>query len=296
MSKSGAVERRVVLIAGPTASGKSALALDKAAELDGVIVNADSMQVYNVLNVLTARPDGDDLRKAPHHLYGFVPPSVRFSTGAWVEAVKRLLARQDVAERSLFFVGGTGLYFLALIKGFSAMPAVPDEIVQRWNAEIEGLDRAGRGALLNRLDPLMGQQLSEPDPQRVVRALSVLEATGRSLAEWQADTEGSLLAGAELERIVLDPDRGLLRRRIAERFDWMLDHGAVEEVQALLALGLAEDLPAMKAIGVPQIREWLAGRISRDEVIELSVNATRQYSKRQRTWFRKQMADWEWRG
>lgn len=285
----------MVLIAGPTASGKSALALDKAADLDGIIVNADSMQVYDVLNVLTARPEADDLTRAQHFLFGFVPPSVRFSTGAWVEAVRALLARPEMEGRPLIFVGGTGLYFQALTKGFSAMPVVPDEIVQRWNAEIEGLDRAGRGAILMRHDPLMGVQLKEPDPQRVVRALSVLEATGRSLAHWQAESEGGLLAGAELERIVLDPDRGLLRQRIADRFDWMLDHGAVEEVEELSALDLAADLPAMKAIGVPQIRDWLAGRITREDVVELSVNATRQYSKRQRTWFRKQMADWEWR-
>lgn len=285
----------MVLIAGPTASGKSALALEKAAELDGVIINADSMQVYVVLNVLTARPPAADLARAPHYLYGYAPPSVRFSTGTWLNAVYGVVDHPDVAGRPLIFVGGTGLYFQALIKGFSATPNVPDTVFQKWSDRVAGLDRDGRRALLDQYDAKMSARMREPDPQRVVRVLSVMAATGRSLADWQDVPNPGLLADAAVDRIVLNPDRDVLRQRIAERFARMMDHGAVEEVEALLALKLTEDLPAMKAIGVPQIRDWLDGKITRDEALELSVNATRQYSKRQRTWFRKQMADWEWR-
>lgn len=284
-----------MLIAGPTASGKSALALEKAIELGGVIVNTDSMQVYDVLNVLTARPSAKNLAQAPHYLYGHAPPSVRFSTGTWLTAISEVSDLPDVEGKPLIFVGGTGLYFQALINGFNATPEVPAAIFQQWNDRVAGLDREGRKALLDAHDPKMSARMREPDPQRVVRVLSVMEATGRSLADWQDVRNGGLLSDASVEKIVLNPDRELLRHRIAARFEWMFDNGAVEETQALLALGLPGDLPAMKAIGVAQIGAWLNRELSRDEAIELSVNATRQYSKRQRTWFRKQMADWEWR-
>ncbi|MCB1517437.1 MAG: tRNA (adenosine(37)-N6)-dimethylallyltransferase MiaA [Hyphomicrobiaceae bacterium] len=286
--------RQAVLIAGPTASGKSAMALKLARERDGIVVNADSMQVYDVLNVLTARPGADELAQAPHRLYGFVPPDERFSTGRYVEAVSDLLANVT-AGRTLIFVGGTGLYFEALTKGFTEAPKIDPAIVGKWSALVAGLDAAGRAALLERHDPEFAGKLKVADPQRVVRALSVKEATGRSLAGWQTDTQPALLRDFTLERIVLDPDRDDLRARIRRRFEKMLEIGAVEEVRALLDLNLDPKLPAMKAIGVREIASWQFGGIGREEAVERAVIASAQYAKRQRTWFRHHMQDWGWR-
>ena len=285
-------QKRAVLIAGPTASGKSALALARARAMGGVIVNADAMQVYDVLRVLTARPAPAAMAGIPHLLYGTVSPAVRFSTGDWLRAVAELLPQQ--AGRPLIFVGGTGLYFDALTRGFAAVPQVPEAVLREVEAELAGLDRAARGRLLAERDPETAALLRAPDPQRVARALAVLKATGRPLARFQREGQPGLLAGYALERIVLNPDRAVLRERIAARFERMLATGAVEEVEALLALRLDPGLPAMKAIGVREIADWLAGRSTRAEAVVRAVTATRQYAKRQRTWFRNRMGDWIW--
>lgn len=290
---SGAPKRRAVLIAGPTASGKSALALARARASNGVIVNTDAMQVYDVLRVVTARPSVNDEAQAEHRLYGFVSPAERFSTGGWASAVEKLIQETDPA-RPLIFVGGTGLYFEALTNGFAEVPAIPPEIVAEAEKEIQGLDAENRARLIAERDPVMAGRLKAPDPQRVVRALAVLKATGRSLASYQDAAQTGLLEGFAVERLVLNPDRDVLRERIARRFETMFSGGAVEEVEALLAMGLDPALPAMKAIGVREIAEVLAGRMGEDEAIELAVIATRQYAKRQRTWMRNRMGDWEW--
>jgi tRNA dimethylallyltransferase len=279
-----------VLIAGPTASGKSALALEMAREQGGVIVNTDALQVYGVLRLVTARPSAIETELAPHRLYGDVHPSVRFSTGDWARAAMRVI--DEEAGRPLIFVGGTGLYFEALISGFADVPEVPPEIVREVEAEIAGLDGEARWRLIAARDPVIAARLKAPDPQRVTRALAVLKATGRSLATFQDEVHTGLLDGFEVERMVLDPDREVLRARIAARFAGMMSSGAIEEVQALLALELDPSLPAMKAIGVPEIAALLAGEIQEDEAIERAVTATRQYAKRQRTWFRNRMTDW----
>ncbi len=280
------------MIAGPTASGKSALALEKARTTGGVIVNTDAMQVYDVLRVVTARPSDDDLAAAPHLLYGHVPPAKRFSTGDWLRAVTALLS--ELGERTAIFVGGTGLYFDALTKGFAEVPEVPPDIVREVEAELAGLDRAARARLIAERDPETARLLKAPDPQRVARALAVLKATGRPLAQFQREAQRGLLEDYAVERIVLNPERGVLRGRIAQRFEGMLGAGAAEEVEALLALNLDPKLPAMKAIGVREIGDWLAGRASREEAVERAITASRQYAKRQRTWFRNRMADWTW--
>lgn len=282
------------MIAGPTASGKSALAVEKAQALGGIVINADAMQVYDVLRLLTARPSPGDMGGVPHLLYGSVSPAVRFSTGEWLRAVADLVAKQD--DRPLVFVGGTGLYFDALQKGFADVPEVPPEVVAEVEAELAGLDGAARGRLIAERDPETAALLRAPDPQRVARALAVIKSTGRSLASFQSTTTRGLLDGYELERIILNPERDVLRGRIADRFVSMLDEGAVAEVQDLLALNLDPKLPAMKAIGVREISAWLAGDLSREEMVERAVIATRQYAKRQRTWFRGRMADWTWLG
>jgi tRNA dimethylallyltransferase len=285
-------ERRAVLIAGPTASGKSALALDLARQQGGVIVNTDALQVYDVLQLLTARPSEIEMAGVPHRLYGTVHPSIRFSTGEWARAAAAVI--ESDADRPLIFVGGTGLYFDVLTTGFAGVPEVPAEALAAATAEVEGLDREGRGRLIAARDPLVAGRLRAPDPQRVIRALAVLNATGRSLASYQDEAQKGLLDGFVLERLVLNPDRELLRHRIARRFETMFSSGAVEEVEAVLALALDPGLPAMKAIGVPEITAMLAGELEQDEAIERAVIATRQYAKRQRTWFRNRMADWNW--
>ena len=287
-----APRRQAVLIAGPTASGKSALALEKARQTGAAIVNADAMQVYDVLRILTARPSVEEMGEAPHFLYGTVPPSERFSTGDWLRAAGEILRDTEMASRPLIFAGGTGLYFDALINGFAEVPAVPAEITRQVESEVAGLDREGRAKLLAESDPDMAGRLQAHDPQRVVRALSVLRATGRSLASFQGTAQAGLLEGFDIERLVLNPDRDVLRERIAHRFEGMFESGAVEEVRVLRALDLDPSLPAMKAIGVREISDWLDGRMSRHEAIERAIVATRQYAKRQRTWFR--MADWTW--
>lgn len=285
-------EKRAVLIAGPTASGKSALALDLARQQGGVIVNTDALQVYEVLQLLTARPSEIEMAGVQHRLYGVVHPSVRFSTGQWARAAAAVIEAE--ADRPLIFVGGTGLYFDVLTSGFADVPEVPAEAMVAAAAEVEGLDREGRGRLIAARDPLIAGRLRAPDPQRVIRALAVLNATGRSLASFQDTAQTGLLDGFVLERLVLNPDRELLRQRIARRFETMFSSGAVEEVEALLALHLDKSLPAMKAIGVPEITAMLAGELEQDTAIERAVIATRQYAKRQRTWFRNRMADWNW--
>jgi len=286
--------KRAVLIAGPTASGKSALALANARESGAVIVNADAMQVYGVLRVLTARPSDAEMAEVPHLLYGAVPPDRRFSTGDWMRAVAESMRSPRTAGRPLIFVGGTGLYFDALVHGFAEVPPVPAGVTRDIEDEVRGLDRAGRERLLAERDPEMAVRLQAHDPQRVVRALAVLKATGRSLAHFQTAGQAGVLDGFALERLVLNPDRDVLRERIAQRFGSMFESGAVEEVKALLALDLDPSLPAMKAIGVREIAGWLEGKISRQRAIDLAVTATHQYAKRQRTWFRSRMSDWTW--
>ena len=284
--------KRAVLIAGPTASGKSALALRRAAESGGVIVNTDALQVYDGLRLLTARPGDDELAQASHRLYGTVAPERRFSTGDWARAAAENIA--GVGGRTLIFAGGTGLYFEALTNGFADVPEVSADDVAWAEAEVAGLDGEARGRLIAERDPVVAARLKAPDPQRVIRALAVLRATGHSLASFHDAIQTGLLDGYEIERIVLNPDRELLRQRIATRFEAMLEDGAVEEVEALLARDLDPSLPIMKAIGVREIGDWLAGRSSREAMIDRAVIATRQYAKRQRTWFRARMADWTW--
>jgi tRNA dimethylallyltransferase len=285
-------DKRAVLIAGPTASGKSALALKLAQERDGVIVNTDALQVYDVLRLLTARPSDAELALAPHRMYGTVSPARRFSTGEWARAAADVIDAES--DRTLIFAGGTGLYFDALISGFADVPEVSAEAVTAAEAEVAGLDREARGDLIARRDPLIAERLKSPDPQRVIRALAVLDATGRSLASYQDEAQKGLLDGFAVERLVLNPDRDVLRHRIARRFETMFEQGAIEEVRALLSLGLDPSLPAMKAIGAPEIAAMLSGELSEREAIERAVIATRQYAKRQRTWFRGRMGDWTW--
>lgn len=283
-----------VLIAGPTASGKSAMALAVARRTGGVVINADSMQVYAVLRVLTARPDEAETAAAPHMLYGHVAPSTAYSTGEWFRDVGKLIEDGALAGRRPIFVGGTGLYFRALLGGLSEMPEIPAHVRDRWRYKLkeEGPDRLHR--ILMREDAAVALQLRPTDGQRIVRALEVLETSGRSIRYWQSLTGTPLVDADTATRIVIDVDRAVLHRRIEARFDAMVGEGALEEVKAIRALHLDPALPAMKAIGVPELSAALDGQISMTEAIERAKAATRQYAKRQLTWFRNQLGpEWE---
>ncbi|NMA99058.1 MAG: tRNA (adenosine(37)-N6)-dimethylallyltransferase MiaA [Phyllobacteriaceae bacterium] len=284
-------QRRAVLIAGPTASGKSALAIARARDNGGIIVNADSMQVYDTLRVITARPSLEEEAQAEHLLYGVVPASERFSTGQWLRAVDRIIAETDPSS-PLIFVGGTGLYFDALVNGFADVPEIVPEVISAVEAALEGSDEASRMALLMHEDPETAARLKVADPQRVTRALAVKRQTGRTLSSFQQDQRPGPIAGWDMERIVLEPPRDVVRDRITKRFATMFENGAVEEVEAIRAQSLDPSLPAMKAIGVPEISAWLDGTMSADEAIRLATTATHQYAKRQGTWFRNRMGDW----
>ncbi|MER8393211.1 tRNA (adenosine(37)-N6)-dimethylallyltransferase MiaA [Mesorhizobium sp. M1340] len=285
--------KNAILIAGPTASGKSALALDLAERNGGVIVNTDSMQGYSVLDVLTARPGPAELARVPHFLYGHVDPSTAYSTGAWLRDVTKLIDDGTLSERPVIFVGGTGLYFRALTEGISEMPDIPKSIRDRWRYELQEQGAVRLHRILLREDSAAGMMLRPTDGQRIVRALEVLDASGRSILEWQAARGRPLIDRSSARFFVIEPERAALVERIDARFDRMLDKGALDEVKQLSALGLDPDLPAMKAIGVRELQAALAGAISFPEAIERAKIATRQYAKRQTTWFRHQLGP-EW--
>lgn len=282
-----------ILIAGPTASGKSAYALTLARRLDGAIINTDSMQGYAVLDILTARPGTDDIASAPHHLYGHVHPSTAYSTGAWLRDVMRLRESGAMAGRRPIFTGGTGLYFRALVEGLSEMPEIPAAVRDRWRYELNEKGPGRLHRILRAEDPAVAARLSPTDGQRIVRALEVLEFSGRSILDWQAERGRPLIDGATAKMFVVDPARSDLVSRIERRFDTMIERGALDEVRALLALKLDSALPAMKAIGVRELVAVIDGTMSQAEAIERAKTATRQYAKRQSTWFRHQFGP-EW--
>ena len=283
-----------ILITGPTASGKSALALRLAKQHGGVVINADSMQVYDTLQVLTARPSVEEMEGVPHYLYGHVPANALYSTGEWLRDITSRLDEVRGKGQLPVIVGGTGLYFKALTGGLSDMPAIPADIRERYRQRL--LDE-GSAALYRELearDPQMAGTLMPTDGQRIVRALEVFETTGQSIRSFQAATGPMIVNPDRARKIVVLPERSVLHDRINRRFAGMMQSGAVDEVKALLALALPADSTAMKAIGVSQIAEMLDGRMSEAEVIEKAAAATRQYAKRQMTWFRNQMGqDWQ---
>ncbi|MFK0330105.1 tRNA (adenosine(37)-N6)-dimethylallyltransferase MiaA [Rhizobium sp. NPDC090275] len=283
-----------ILITGPTASGKSALAVELAKRHDGVVINADSMQVYDTLRVLTARPSDEDMQGVPHYLYGHVPAATAYSTGAWLRDVTALLPQLRADGRLPVFVGGTGLYFKALTGGLSDMPAIPEEIRTRLRTRLIEEGGAVLHAELAARDGDVAAGLNPQDGQRIVRALEVLEATGRSIAELQGQSGPIVVDPDRARKIVVLPERSVLHDRINRRFELMLAEGAADEVRALLALSPAPEMPVMKAIGVSQIAAMLDGAMSREDVLDKGAAATRQYAKRQMTWFRNQMDDsWE---
>ncbi|MCF2522624.1 tRNA (adenosine(37)-N6)-dimethylallyltransferase MiaA [Bradyrhizobium sp. G127] len=285
---------QAVLIAGPTASGKSALALALAEVTGGIVINTDSMQVYRDLRVLTARPTPDEVARAPHRLYGYCDAAVNCSAGSWVADAALVLAEARAANRLPIFIGGTGLYFKALTRGLSAVPPIPQEVRDDVRARLERDGVEALHAELARRDPVSGEKLKPRDSARVARALEVIEATGRALPDWHRDGLPPLLEPEGVRALFLAPDRKELYARINARFEAMLENGALEEVAVLAARKLDPMLPAMKAHGVPALIRHLAGEITLEEAAEIGQTDTRHYAKRQFTWFRHQLPEFEW--
>lgn len=271
-----------VLIAGPTASGKSALAMEIAARDGRVIVNADALQVYGCWRVLTARPSAADEAALPHALYGHVGAQETYSTGRWLREVVPLLGRPVV------IVGGTGLNFAALTEGLADIPAVPAEVRAEADARVAA---EGFGGLLAELDPDTAARIDRQNGARIQRAWEVMRATGRGLAAWQDDTPAPALPLSHAEALVLRPAVDWLDARIARRFHAMIEGGALEEVRAALP-DWSPRLPSSRAIGAPDLVAHLKGLTTRSEAIFAAILASRRYAKRQRTWFRSRMTDW----
>jgi tRNA dimethylallyltransferase len=281
-----------VLIAGPTASGKSGVALALAGEIGGTVINADSMQVYGDLRVITARPTPDEEAQVPHRLYGHVDAAENYSVGRWLKDVGAVIEEVRAAGRVPILVGGTGLYFKALTSGLSAIPPTPPDVREMVRARMDKEGAAALHAELLKRDP--SSQVRPSDPTRIARALEVLEATGRPLSEWHREALPPLLDPASAVKVFLASERDVLARQISARFDAMLAAGALDEVRALSVRKLDPLLPAMKAHGVPWLIRYLNNEISLEEAAEGGRNDTRRYTKRQFTWARHQLPDWTW--
>jgi len=282
----------IILIAGPTASGKSALALALAEELGGAIINADSMQVYRDLRIITARPTAAEQQRTPHRLYGHIDAAENYSVGRWCTEIAEALAAG--AQRPAIIVGGTGLYFNALTRGLAAVPPIPPDIRKAVRARLATEGVATLHAELETRDPAAAARLNPGDRARITRALEVVLATGRSILDWHEVGHPASVDLARAAKVFLMPDRDELLRRIDARFDAMMAAGALDEVRALAMRNLDANLPAMKAHGVPWLLRHLKGEISVAQAVEHAKLETRQYTKRQATWFRNQLPDFAW--
>jgi tRNA dimethylallyltransferase len=289
-----APSQRAVLIAGPTASGKSALALRLAEELGGTIINADSMQVYRDLRIITARPTPQDEARVPHLLYGHVDAAENYSVGRWCVDAGAALAAVERAGRLPVVVGGTGLYFKALTRGLATVPPIPVAVRSAVRSRLAAEGVAPLYAELRDRDPAAARRLMPGDRARIARALEVVTATGRSLTDWHAEGMKPALDPDRAIKVFLEVDRAELYRRIDARFDAMLAAGVLEEVRALGRRALDPALPAMKAHGVPWLIRHLAGEIDLETAVAEAKRDTRRYTKRQATWFRHQLPDWTW--
>jgi tRNA dimethylallyltransferase len=288
-TSSGESRPPVVLIAGPTASGKSALAIALAKASGGIVINADASQVYADLAVLSARPTEQEMAGVPHRLFGHIDGARACTAAGWAGEARLEIANAHAAGALPILVGGTGLYLRILLEGIAPVPEIDPAI----RAAVRALPVAQAHAALSREDPKAAARLAPADTTRVARALEVVRSTGRPLADWQQDKQGGIARHIALRPMLLLPPRDWLIARCDQRFDRMVEDGAVEEVRALLARKLDPDLPVMRAIGVRDIAAWLAGEIDRDAMLDRGRIATRQYAKRQYTWFANQSpADW----
>ena len=281
------------IIAGPTASGKSAKALGLAHDLDGVIINCDSMQIYDDLPILSAQPSAADLASAPHRLYAALHPNDVCSAGNWREMAQPVIEEVIKDGKTPIICGGTGLYIRALMEGLSPMPDIPDDVRERVVARYENEGAEKFYADLEARDPVMAQRFHVNHKARIIRAMEVLEATGKSLAEWQERPREAPPENWSFEVHKVLPERDVLYARCNERFLWMMENGALEEVEAFdqrLQNGEVKDgVPLTKALGFKNLRSFLRGEMSKEEAIEKSQTDTRQYAKRQMTWLRNQL-------
>jgi len=285
--------RRAVLIAGPTASGKSALAMALAARFGGIVINGDSMQVYRDLRLLTARPTITEEQEVPHALFGHVDAAENYSVGRYVGEVAKILA--DLPQETLpILTGGTGLYLRALLSGLAAIPPIDPQIRETLRRRLDEEGVAVLFAELGACDPDAASRIMPRDQARILRALEVFQATGRPISDWHREGMVPVIDPDRAIKIFLHPNRSELKKRINTRFGLMMEQGALDEVRALDARGLPDTLPAMRAHGVPWLRKFLHGEMSREDAIEGSIMDTRRYAKRQVTWFRNQMPGWHW--
>lgn len=293
MQVNGTGKRPVaVLIAGPTASGKTALSIQLAKELDAWVVNADSMQIYKDLHILSARPSPEEESQAPHFLFGHVDSEQPYSVMTWLEDFGAVLSQAKKDGRPLVVVGGTGLYFQSALEGISLVPEIPEDVRQRWRDASQDAPSEELHKALEARDQVMAQRLRPSDTQRIVRALEVVEGTGLSLSLWQAERSTPLIDFDAAMPVVLLPERKILHERIGRRFDGMVKQGAVEEACSLCAKGLDPKLQVMKAIGVKLLADAAQGRTSMDWAVEKAKTETRRYAKRQSTFFKGQLTSW----
>lgn len=285
------MEPRIWLIAGPTASGKSALGLRLARATGGEIVNADSMQLYRDLRIVTARPSAEEEAQAPHHLFGIADAAEGWSVGRWLRAATETLGDIAGRGRDAIVVGGTGLYFRALTHGLAEIPPVSDAERERADAQHHQMGEAAFRERLGEVDPAAAARIAPGDRQRLVRAWAVYEVTGQALSDWQGRTEPALKPGS-WRAVALEPPRAALYARCDARLIRMVEDGALAEVAALMARGLDSDLPAMKAVGLRELFAHISGRLTLPQAIAAAQQETRRYAKRQTTWMRGQMADW----
>ncbi|WP_374764877.1 tRNA (adenosine(37)-N6)-dimethylallyltransferase MiaA [Yunchengibacter salinarum] len=287
---------RALLIAGPTASGKSALALALAETVPATIINADSMQVYRDLRLLTARPDAAEEARAPHRLFGEWDGARACSVAEWAAAAEAAMAESVAAGRLPVLVGGTGLYFTALLDGLAPVPDIPDPVRADVRAEMAERGPEALHVDLKRLDPALAARLAPGDSQRIARGLEVVRATGRCLSDWQRETVPGPLAAADqagrVGKYVITWPRDQLYARIEQRFDAMMASGVLDEVAALRARGLDPNLPVMRSLGVPPLLRLLEGTLDEDDAVRLAKQQTRQFAKRQLTWLRNRFGHW----
>lgn len=281
-----------MLIAGPTASGKTALAIKLAKKLNAWIVNADSMQIYRDLRILSARPSKAEEAEASHVMFGHVASDQPYSVMTWLDEFGAVLAQARAEKRPLVVVGGTGLYFKSALEGLSLLPEISEVVREKWRRAASEHPSVELHVALQELDPVMAERLNPTDTQRIVRALEVIEGTGQSLSYWQQERSEPLLQESEVLRVVLQPDRRVLHERINQRFDMMVEAGAIEEATALREKRLSPDLQVMKAIGVKLLAEAERGVTSLDWAVERAKTETRRYAKRQGTFFRGQLSSW----
>lgn len=281
----------IILIAGPTASGKTSASITLAQANDAIIINTDSMQVYEDLQIVSARPSDEEVSQAPHYLFGHLSGNQTYSVAHWLEDVRPLMEKFLSENRKLIFVGGTGMYFNALTDGISPMPDIDQDIRQKLRA----MDDVPSEELHKLLDEKAAKELRPSDRQRIIRALEVYQCTGKSIVDWQMEKGNPLLPdNLSVKKFLVMPPRAIIHERINMRFDMMVEEGALQEVETLLKKDFPHTAPVMKAIGVPQLTAHLAGELSLDEAIGKAKAATRQYAKRQSTWFNNSFGEgWE---